>query len=112
MFREALGRDAKFVPLQNDHPIYHVFFDFDDGPPPGGEVSNRNYRRAVYYLEGVFLGDRLVAVYSDKGYGRFWERETENEPHLKMGVNMVVFALTQKGSIAQQQIDFYNQRSQ
>ena len=29
-----------------------------------------------------------------------------------MGVNMVVFALTQKGSIAQQQIDFYNQHSQ
>ncbi len=112
MFREALGRDARFVPLQNDHPIYHVFFDFDDGPPPGGEVSNRNYRRTVYFLEGIFLGDRLVAIYSDKGYGIFWERETQNEPHLKMGVNMVVFALTQKGSIAQQQIDFYNQHSQ
>ncbi len=112
MFREALGRDARFVPLQNDHPIYHVFFDFDDGPPPGGEVSNRTYRRTVYFLEGIYLGDRLVAVYSDKGYGIFWERETQNEPHLKMGVNMVVFALTQKGSIAQQQIDFYNQHSQ
>ena len=112
MFREALGRDARFVPLQNDHPIYHVFFDFDDGPPPGGEVANRTYRRTVYFLEGIYLGDRLVAVYSDKGYGIFWERETQNEPHLKMGVNMVVFALTQKGSIAQQQIDFYNQHSQ
>ncbi|MCY3736447.1 MAG: DUF4159 domain-containing protein [Gemmatimonadaceae bacterium] len=112
MFREALGRDARFVPLQNDHPIYHIFFDFDDGPPPGGEVSNRTYRRTVYFLEGIYLGDRLVAVYSDKGYGIFWERETQNEPHLKMGVNMVVFALTQKGSIAQQQIDFYNQHSQ
>ncbi len=112
MFREALGRDARFVPLQNDHPIYHVFFDFDDGPPPGGEVANRTHRRTVYFLEGIYLGDRLVAVYSDKGYGIFWERETQNEPHLKMGVNMVVFALTQKGSIAQQQIDFYNQHSQ
>ena len=112
MFRRALGRDAKFVPLRNDHPVYHVFFDFDDGPPPGGEISNRNYRRTVYYLEGIFLGDRLVAIYSDKGYGAFWERETENEPHLKLGVNMVVFALSQKGSIAQQQIDFYNQWKQ
>ena len=110
MFRQALGRDARFVPIPNEHPLYHVFFDFDDGPPPGGEeLSGGNFRSSVYYLEGIFLGDRLVAVYSDKGYGAFWERESENEPHLKLGVNMVVFALTQKGSIAQQQIDFYNE---
>ena len=55
---------------------------------------------AVAWLEGI---------YSDKGYGEFWERETENEPHIKLGINLVVFALTQKGSIAQQQIDFYSQ---
>ena len=42
-------------------------------------------------------------MYSDKGYGAFWERETENEAHLRMGVNLVVFALTQAGSIVQQQ---------
>jgi len=115
MFRDALGREAKFVPLRNDHPLYHVFFDFEGGPPPGGEASSLNPNittgkaSPVPYLEGIYLGDRLVAVYSDKGYGAFWEREFENEPHLKMGVNLVVFALTQKGSIAEQQIDFYNQ---
>ena len=69
-------------------------------------------RRSVYYLEGIFLGDRLVAIYSNKGYGAFWERETENEPHLKLGINLVVFALTQRGSIAQQQIDFFQQATQ
>jgi len=110
MFKQALGRDARFVPIPNEHPLYHVFFDFDDGPPPGGEeLAGGHFRSSVYYLEGIFLGDRLVAVYSDQGYGAFWERESENEPHLKLGVNMVVFALTQKGSIAQQQIDFYNE---
>ena len=114
MFRDALGRDARFVQLRNDHPIYHVFFDFEGGPPPGGEASTLNANAQtgkaspVPYLEGIYLGDRLVAVYSDKGYGAFWEREFENEPHLKMGVNLVVFALTQRGSIAEQQIDFYN----
>ena len=114
MFKQALGRDARFVQLGNDHPLYHVFFDFEGGPPPGGEArigSNVTTGKAspVPYLEGIYLGNRLVAVYSDKGYGAFWEREFENEPHLKMGVNLVVFALTQKGSIAEQQIDFYNQ---
>lgn len=114
MFKQALGRDARFVQLRSDHPIYHVFFDFDGGPPPGGEAgiglsAVTGKASVVPYLEGIYLGDRLVAVYSDKGYGAFWEREFENEPHLKMGVNLVVFALTQKGSIAAQQIDFYHQ---
>ncbi|MEW6750446.1 MAG: DUF4159 domain-containing protein [Candidatus Latescibacterota bacterium] len=115
MFKDALGRDARFVQLGSDHPLYRVFFDFEGGPPPGGEASSLGPNRftgkasPVPYLEGIYLGNRLVAVYSDKGYGAFWEREFENEPHLKMGVNLVVFALTQKGSIAEQQIDFYHQ---
>ncbi len=113
MFRHALGRDARFQRIPNNHPIYHVFFDLG-GPPAGGEVGvgtslNRAGRRSSHWLEGIYLDDRLVAVYSDKGYGAFWEKETENEPHVKLGINLVLFALTQKGSIAQQQIDFYNQ---
>lgn len=113
MFKHALGRDARFERIPNSHPIYHVFFDLG-GPPPGGEVGlgvseNRAGRRSSHWLEGIYLDDRLVAVYSDKGYGAFWEKENENEPHVKLGINLVVFALTQKGSIAQQQIDFYNQ---
>ena len=121
MLKQALGKRARFRNLSNEHPIYHSFFDFD-GPPPGEEVdvnydpsanlyahnSTLHYRsKPAHFLEGIFLGDRLVAVYSDKAYGKYWEREYENEPQLKMGVNMVVFALTQQGSIAQQHIDFY-----
>ncbi len=113
MFKKALGRDARWVPIRNDHPLYHIFFDFD-GPPPGGDVGggiNRDTGRseAVYFLEGIYIRDRLVAVYSDKGYGDFWQKETNNEPQLKIGINFVVFALTQKGSIAQQQIDYFSQ---
>ena len=113
MFKHALGRDARFERIPNSHPIYHVFFDLG-GPPPGGEVGlgvseNRAGRRSSHWLEGIYIDDRLVAVYSDKGYGAFWEMENENEPHVKLGINLVVFACTQRGSIAQQQIDFYNQ---
>jgi hypothetical protein len=113
MFKKALGRYARWVPLRNEHPIYHVFFDFDGGPPHGGDVGGRVNRltgrsEAVYFLEGIYIRDRLVAVYSDKGYGAFWQGGT-SEPHMKVGINFVVFALTQKGSIAQQQIDFYSQ---
>jgi len=62
----------------------------------------------VHYLEGIWLDNRLVAIYSDKGYAHKWKDLTNNEPQLKIGVNMVVFALIQEGSIAQQKMDFFS----
>lgn len=124
--KDALGPDAKFLPIPNDHPLYHCFFDFDDGPPIGSEVAVINtistgfntadsdefkslkiLSKEVIYLEGIWLGDRLVAIYSDKGYAVKWKEYSDNEPQLKIGVNMVVFALTQSGGIAQRKMDFF-----
>ena len=112
MFKDVLGKDARFQILPNDHPIYHCFFDFDDGPPPGDEIYSDRIRQGVPspHLEGIFLDGRLVAVYSDKAYGLLWQSEFQHEPLLKMGINLVVYALTQEGSIAQQQIDFYSEK--
>jgi hypothetical protein len=122
MLRDALGNDAKFQPIPNDHPLYNCFFDFD-GPPQGSEVKmvdtdtarlqgyearSKTMASQVLYLEGIWLGERLVAVYSDKGYCRNWVLLSNNEPQLKMGVNFVVFALTQAGGIAQQKMDFFS----
>jgi len=124
MLKDSLGKDAKFLPIPNNHPVYHCFFDFDDGPPNGPEIgrskvvtisqftwgsyNNETLSKQVYYLEGITIDDRLVAIYSDKGYGLKWADTVRNEPQLKMGVNMVVFALTQEGSIAQQKMDFFS----
>ena len=122
IFKQCLGIKAKFLPIPKSHALYKCFFDFDDGPPIGTEVgwvvtstkegfSQGGYETPpVENLEGIWLGDRLVAIYSDKGYGPRWEQETGNEPQLKIGVNMVVFALIQEGSIAQKQIDIYSMR--
>jgi hypothetical protein len=122
MLRDSLGNDAKFQPIPNDHPLYHCFFDFD-GPVQGSEIDmtststvgdqgalarNQSMAKPVLYLEGIWLENRLVAVYSDKGYGIKWKEMTYNEPQLRMGVNMVVFALTQAGGIAQQKMDFFS----
>ncbi len=113
MLKDALGRDARFRVIPNDHPIYHSFFDFEDGPPPQRSEDRVNFQRdfrpEVPYLEGIFLGDRLVVVFSNKAYGIAWEKEFRNEPQLQIGVNLVVFALLQEGGIAQQQIDFYKE---
>jgi len=124
MFRDALGADAKFLPIPNSHPIYHCFGDFDDGPPQGSEIDIARVKskqrdlysefrefslsKRVLYLEGIWIDDRLVAVYSDKGYAIKWAATSNNEPQLKMGVNMVVYALTQDGSIAQQKMEFFS----
>ena len=122
MLRDSLGAKAKFLPIPNDHPLYHCFFDFDDGPPQGSEIqvaitshspevsSDYKYKfgEPVYFLEGIWLDNRLVAIYSDKGYADKWKEMINNDPQLKMGVNMVVFALTQEGSIAQQKMDLFS----
>jgi len=125
MLRDALGADAKFLPIKNSHPLYHCFEDFDDGPPQGSEIdlaivmkdTPRSYSDAmlhitlpkqVLYLEGIWIDDRLVAIYSDKGYAKKWADTSNNEPQLRMGVNMVVYALTQDGSIAQQKMEFFS----
>jgi hypothetical protein len=116
MLRDALGRDAQLKPIPKDHPLYHCFFDFDV-PPQGAELAfNLIYsirsgylcagysygsrsRPPVYHLEGVFLDGKLVAVYSNKGYTLKWREFTNNEPQLKMGVNLVVYALTREGGM-------------
>ena len=39
MLRDSLGAHARFLPIPRNHPLYHCFFDFDDGPPQGSEVK-------------------------------------------------------------------------
>ncbi len=124
VFKDALaaqgimhGRDWTFVPIPNDHPIYHCFFDFDDGPPIGADYWNHiipgdNIPPFCHdHLDGVNIEDRLVGIMSNKDYTEpwgFWEdpkgawtflRAWDNTRQLQFGVNLVVFALTQEGSI-------------
>lgn len=123
MLKDSLGAQAKFLPIPNDHPLYHCFFDFDDGPPLGAEIQivqttttgiqgetarNAYMSKEVLYLEGIWLDERLVAIYSDKGYAIKWKRYYNNYPQLKMGVNFVVFAVTQAGGIAKRKMDFFS----
>jgi hypothetical protein len=118
MLRDALGCHARFEPIPLSHPIYHCLFEFTDGPPQGNEVqflftstvltdmcgwTARNARlpRLENRLEGIFLDGMLVAVYSGKGYGFRWVQGSDNQPQLKFGVNIVVYALTREGSMTE-----------
>jgi hypothetical protein len=58
------------------------------------------------------LGERLAAVYLDKGYGYSWRdgcyayRYRNRLPARGVGINIAVFALIQRGGIARQYVDY------
>lgn len=95
MFKDVILSNGRFAPIRNDHPLYYSFFDFTNGPPRGAEQNMVEIRE----LEGVTIDGRLVAIYSRKRYILKWNEPSNNEPQLRMGVNMLVFALRQKGGI-------------
>jgi hypothetical protein len=98
--RQQLDRvlpDAPLVELPFDHDIYHSFYDFPDGLPKIHEHDG-----GPPHGYGAFLNGRLVVFYSfntDIGDG-LEDSEVHNDPPekheaaLRMGVNIVVYALT------------------
>lgn len=99
---EKVGKPFQPIRLTSEHPIYHAFFDFD-APPSTNSPQNR-----TDYLEGVEVDGRLAIVINFHGMADAWnntdilfgaDRVRNNVRALQFGVNIVVFALTQEGSI-------------
>ena len=99
-FRAEIGKvlpEASLVELPFDHEIYHSFYRFPDGLPKIHEHDGGPPHGYGIYYEG-----RLVVFYSfntDIGDG-MEDSEVHNDPPekheaaLRMGVNVVVYALT------------------
>lgn len=112
MISDALGYDAEFEKIPNTHWLYHCWEDFA-GPPAGEDEVRPNPNHPVKeryrFLEGVFLNGRLAVLLSSKGYCKAWGAWSRNPPslggpldntrQLQFGINVVVFACTQKGGI-------------
>lgn len=98
ILRRALGAEGKFYRISKDHPLFHSFYDFDDGPPLGGATQYGN----VTDLEGIDIRGRLAVVFSDLNISWYWgdQGATGRERGLQFGVNLIVYALTQPGGIA------------
>jgi hypothetical protein len=101
-FRREMARifpDRDWVPLPPDHPVFHTVFAFPEGIPKIHEHDG-NPPEAL----GLFDGDRLLVFYSyETDLGNGWEdAEVHGNPQalreaaLQMGVNLFVFALTQR----------------
>ena len=95
----VLGSDgAKWQKIPKNHPLYESFWNFPDGPPMGGAPGGN-----VFDLEMLELRGRVVVVFSDLNISWYWgdtQADSERERGLQFGVNLIVFALTQPGGIA------------
>jgi len=124
------GAEDWTPPLRREHRYKSSLISYELPPDffggllhiPELEKIRRQVSRSPYSLWGIWLGERLVAVYSDKGYGHFWHDGTTLYKHrdfassaktkynyndqLKLGVNMMIYGLIQRGGIAKQFMDY------
>ncbi|MEW6754964.1 MAG: DUF4159 domain-containing protein [Candidatus Latescibacterota bacterium] len=94
----VLGSDGdKWEKMPKSHPIYASFYDFPDGPPLGGAPGGN-----VFDLEMLRLRGRVAVVFSDLNISYYWGDPLADakERGLQFGINLIIFALTQAGGIA------------
>lgn len=110
MFRKILGKSGTPKRIPKKSPIYKIPNEFADGPPQGytsgstrvggqkdgeGGLVDRHVEAPVMqYLEGFYKGKELLGILCNKGFGLMWEKRTGNISELKIGVNMVVYAIS------------------
>jgi hypothetical protein len=112
------GAENQAEPIKEEQ-VYNPSYQLPSNPwgehllhVPELENMRKKITETPDCLWGVWFEGRLVAVYSDKGYGHLWKdgyyyfQHRNNLPVLQLGVNLVMFALTQPGSIAKQSIDY------
>ncbi len=98
-FRKEMAElfpEREVVEVPFDHPLYHCFYDFPNGPPKIHEHDNKPPRGYAVILNGRVVLYFLVE--SDIGDG--WEdAQVHNDPPEKrneafrMGVNILTYAL-------------------
>ena len=103
--RQEYGRDWTFEILPNDHPIFHSYFDFEGAP--GSLADTEMYLSGK--LEGITVDGRLLLAICQKALLHIWgdplNPQMREERMVQFGVNTVIFALTQEGSITHRVVD-------
>ena len=90
---------AALKKIPNNHPIYHSFFSFEEGPPNTGFELNGWGDDLVHdYLKAITINGRIGVLYSNKDYGCEWDYDFRNkrflaEDNTKFGVNIVAYAM-------------------
>lgn len=94
------GKEFWTEQLPENHPIHSAFFDMRGGT--GRKyLFKRDWVQEVYGMVGYFIKGRLVGI--DPISGSDWsghEYDRSSTRELMFAINVVVYALTQEGSIA------------
>lgn len=91
----ALLPGSKLEKLPFDHPVFHCFHHFDGGIP--------HMQGNPHGLHGVTLNDRVVALISPSDIhcgwvdGDAWFGPGMSDKALQMGINIYLYAMTQRG---------------
>ena len=113
MISDACGGREIIAPIDNEHPILHTYYDFDEMPVTFTPLATEGMViEEMLPPDGVWLDDRLVAIIPPSPFdpfGRTWgsdqlENRYEN-PHFRFAVNVIVYALIRDGSIAEQYVN-------
>ncbi|MBN2379842.1 DUF4159 domain-containing protein [candidate division WOR-3 bacterium] len=97
-FREEMAKlfpNSELVELPFEHPIYHIFYDFDNGPPQ----THKHIEDEPPKGFGIFEGGELVVFYtynsnpSDGWTAAHDDPEDVREQAYRIGVNIVLYAL-------------------
>ena len=103
--RLRYGGDWTFEFLPDDHPVYHCYFDFDGAPSGLWEDSYELHEK----VEGVTVDGRLLLAICQKAFIHVWGDpeypQYRSERMIQFGINTVIFALTQEGSITHRVVD-------
>ena len=90
--------NKEFIALPHTHPVFFSFYEFENGLPKIHEHDNKPPQALA-----VFKNERIVILYTyETDLGDGWEdanvhnnKQEKRELALKMGVNIIYFALTQ-----------------
>jgi hypothetical protein len=104
------GRDFWSERLPDDHPVFSSYFDFKGGAPTStrGVSSNKN-QNAWQFTTGHFIKGRLVGIDFSLGLGFTGSASGQDKlRQMQMAINVIVYALTQEGSMTQRLMQMVN----
>ncbi len=109
------GRDFWSERLPDEHPIFTAFFDIKGGMTSGvltGSSQGKFGMTSWNALTGYFVKGRLAGVAPNMGWG--WDNPTglssaaDATRQIQMAVNIIIYALTQEGSMTQRLMQMVN----
>jgi hypothetical protein len=102
------GRDFYIERLPEDHPMFTCFFDIKGGQPSGSNQppASKMYAERWNRVEGLWVGGRLCVIAGSLGgWGSLYHSVlvgSDGMRQVQFTINVVVYALTQEGSITHQ----------